>query len=55
MKTSSFSVNKKDDISIVICGAAGQGIATVEQLLTRINGFKRTPIILMVHMTLMIE
>ncbi|MFX1555554.1 MAG: 2-oxoacid:acceptor oxidoreductase subunit alpha [Promethearchaeota archaeon] len=36
MKTSSFSVNKKDDISIVICGAAGQGIATVEQLLTRI-------------------
>jgi len=36
MKTSSFSLEKKDDVSIVICGAAGQGIQTVEQLLTRI-------------------
>ena len=25
---------KRDDISIVLCGAAGQGIQTVEQLLT---------------------
>ncbi|MBW2675361.1 MAG: 2-oxoacid:acceptor oxidoreductase family protein, partial [Deltaproteobacteria bacterium] len=25
---------KKDDISIVLCGAAGQGVQTVEQLLT---------------------
>ena len=30
-----FSV-KKDDISIVFCGAAGQGIQTVEQLLTHL-------------------
>ena len=36
MRTSSFSLEKKDDVSIVICGAAGQGIQTVEQLLTRI-------------------
>lgn len=27
---------KKDDISIVLCGAAGQGVQTVEQLLTRL-------------------
>ncbi len=27
---------KKDDISIVLCGAAGQGIQTVEQLLTHL-------------------
>ncbi|MFC1539615.1 2-oxoacid:acceptor oxidoreductase subunit alpha [Candidatus Latescibacterota bacterium] len=27
---------KKDDISIVLCGAAGQGIQTVEQLLTHV-------------------
>ncbi|MFX1521205.1 MAG: 2-oxoacid:acceptor oxidoreductase subunit alpha [Promethearchaeota archaeon] len=36
MRTSSFSVTKKDDISIVLAGAAGQGIETFEQLLTRI-------------------
>ncbi|MHA2132201.1 MAG: 2-oxoacid:acceptor oxidoreductase family protein, partial [Promethearchaeota archaeon] len=27
--------NSKDDISIVLCGAAGQGIQTVEALLTK--------------------
>ena len=27
---------KKDDISIVLCGAAGQGVQTVEQMLTRL-------------------
>lgn len=31
---------KKDDISIVLCGAAGQGVQTVEQLLT--HAFKHT-------------
>ena len=31
-----FSIEKKDDISIVVCGAAGQGIATVEQILTSV-------------------
>ncbi len=31
---SSFSLEKKEDISIVLCGAAGQGIKTVEQFLT---------------------
>ena len=31
---------KKDDISIVLCGAAGQGVQTVEQLLTHL--FKRS-------------
>ncbi len=36
MKTSSFSVNKKDDISIVLAGAAGQGIETFEKLLISI-------------------
>ncbi len=36
MKTSSFSVNKKDDISIVLAGAAGQGIETFENLLISI-------------------
>ncbi|HUT64374.1 MAG TPA: 2-oxoacid:acceptor oxidoreductase subunit alpha [Anaerolineae bacterium] len=33
---------KKDDISIVLCGAAGQGIQTVEKLLThlfKLNGY----------------
>jgi 2-oxoglutarate/2-oxoacid ferredoxin oxidoreductase subunit alpha len=30
---------KKDDISIVLCGAAGQGVQTVEQMLTHL--FKR--------------
>jgi len=30
---------KRDDISIVLCGAAGQGIQTVEQLLTHILKF----------------
>ncbi|MHA1314529.1 MAG: 2-oxoacid:acceptor oxidoreductase subunit alpha [Candidatus Helarchaeota archaeon] len=32
----SSSIEKKDDISIVICGAAGQGIQTVEHFLTRV-------------------
>ena len=27
--------NKKDNISLVLCGAAGQGIQTVEELLTK--------------------
>ena len=31
---------KKDDISIVLCGAAGQGVQTVEQILTHL--FKRS-------------
>ena len=31
---------KKDDVSIVLCGAAGQGVQTVEQLLTHL--FKRS-------------
>ncbi len=31
-----LSFQKKDDISIVLCGQAGQGIQTVEYLLTRI-------------------
>ncbi|MCE5249365.1 2-oxoacid:acceptor oxidoreductase subunit alpha [bacterium] len=35
----SFPV-KKDDITIVLCGAAGQGVQTVEQLLTHL--FKQT-------------
>ncbi|MBD3192721.1 MAG: 2-oxoacid:acceptor oxidoreductase subunit alpha [Candidatus Heimdallarchaeota archaeon] len=30
------SLNKKEDISIVLCGAAGQGIKTVEHLLTHV-------------------
>ena len=30
------TLQKKDDISIVLCGQAGQGIQTVEYLLTRI-------------------
>jgi hypothetical protein len=29
-------VNKKSDISIVLCGQAGQGVQSVEYLLTRI-------------------
>ncbi|NHJ40541.1 MAG: 2-oxoacid:acceptor oxidoreductase subunit alpha [Asgard group archaeon] len=32
----SFSLAKKEDISIVLCGAAGQGIQTVEQFLTHV-------------------
>ena len=35
-----LSFQKKDDVSIVLCGQAGQGIQTVEYLLTRI--FKLT-------------
>ena len=31
-----LSFQKKDDVSIVLCGQAGQGIQTVEHLLTRI-------------------
>jgi len=31
----SFSLESKEDISIVLCGAAGQGIKTVEQFLTQ--------------------
>jgi 2-oxoglutarate ferredoxin oxidoreductase subunit alpha len=31
-----LSFQKKDDLSIVLCGQAGQGIQTVEYLLTRI-------------------
>ncbi|MHA1188347.1 MAG: 2-oxoacid:acceptor oxidoreductase family protein, partial [Candidatus Heimdallarchaeota archaeon] len=30
----SFSLESKEDISIVLCGAAGQGIKTVERFLT---------------------
>lgn len=33
---SSFSLEKKEDISIVLCGAAGQGIKTVESFLTHV-------------------
>jgi 2-oxoglutarate ferredoxin oxidoreductase subunit alpha len=36
------SIQKRDDISIVLCGEAGQGIQTVEQILTRmlkLSGF----------------
>ncbi|NHJ84096.1 MAG: 2-oxoacid:acceptor oxidoreductase subunit alpha [Asgard group archaeon] len=33
---SSFSLKEKEDISIVLCGAAGQGIKTVEQFLTHV-------------------
>ena len=33
------SIQKKDDISIVLCGEAGQGIQTVEQILTRVLKF----------------
>ena len=33
---SSFSLEDKEDISIVLCGAAGQGIKTVEQFLTQV-------------------
>ncbi|NHJ06035.1 MAG: 2-oxoacid:acceptor oxidoreductase subunit alpha [Candidatus Heimdallarchaeota archaeon] len=33
---SSFSLENKKDISIVLCGAAGQGIKTVEQFLTQV-------------------
>ena len=33
---SSFSLERRKDISIVLCGAAGQGIKTVEQLLTKV-------------------
>jgi len=39
MKTfidNNLSFHKKDDLSIVLCGQAGQGIQTVEYLLTRI-------------------
>ena len=39
MKTfidNNLSFHKKDDLSIVLCGQAGQGIQTVEHLLTRI-------------------
>jgi 2-oxoglutarate ferredoxin oxidoreductase subunit alpha len=32
-----LSVKEKTDISIVLCGQAGQGIQTVEKLLTRIS------------------
>ncbi|HUT82915.1 MAG TPA: 2-oxoacid:acceptor oxidoreductase subunit alpha [Candidatus Bathyarchaeia archaeon] len=32
----SFSLAGKEDISIVLCGAAGQGIKTVEQFLTQV-------------------
>jgi 2-oxoglutarate ferredoxin oxidoreductase subunit alpha len=32
----SFSLSDKEDISIVLCGAAGQGIQTVEQFLTHV-------------------
>lgn len=32
----SFSLANKEDISIVLCGAAGQGIQTVEQFLTHV-------------------
>ncbi|NHJ48788.1 MAG: 2-oxoacid:acceptor oxidoreductase subunit alpha [Asgard group archaeon] len=32
----SFSLTNKEDISIVLCGAAGQGIQTVEQFLTHV-------------------
>ncbi len=32
----SFSLEDKEDISIVLCGAAGQGIQTVEQFLTHV-------------------
>ena len=32
----SASVKNRDDVSIVLCGEAGQGIQTVEFLLTRI-------------------
>lgn len=33
---STSSIQKRDDISIVLCGEAGQGIQTVEQILTRV-------------------
>ncbi|HEU20432.1 MAG TPA: 2-oxoacid:acceptor oxidoreductase subunit alpha [Deltaproteobacteria bacterium] len=33
------SVEKKDDVSVVLCGEAGQGIQTVEQILTKVLKF----------------
>lgn len=33
---SQFQADKKDDLSIVLCGEAGQGIQTVEQILTQV-------------------
>jgi len=33
---SQFQSDKKDDLSIVLCGEAGQGIQTVEQILTQV-------------------
>jgi 2-oxoglutarate ferredoxin oxidoreductase subunit alpha len=33
---SQFQADKKDDLSIVLCGEAGQGIKTVEQILTQV-------------------
>ncbi|MFH1335039.1 MAG: 2-oxoacid:acceptor oxidoreductase subunit alpha [Candidatus Zixiibacteriota bacterium] len=39
---SQFQADKKDDLSIVLCGEAGQGIQTVEQILTqafKLSGF----------------
>ena len=36
MKRVIKSITPEQDISIVLCGEAGQGIQTVEQLLTRI-------------------